>query len=406
MSTPSVLVTDRLDEVLEDYIKAHPLKKRSIENKRRYVRRFQKWLNKTYDGPQTDIDRVKAWMDHLARNMVPESVRVNKSAILSLMDFAIPGGMPRPKLVLRKQLRSDNLKAILRDYKNARQLCKKERERMEAHVAKFNRWLRDRGMCYEDESESTRVSEWLASLAEKHQPETVNNYRQTLLRLLRFATPDGEALPRADRIRRQREPDKHKPAFTHEELALLIAAAPKFKPTSNLVQGRGTIRSVIPHCREDGIEWGMWWEAFIRVAYESGQYLSDLCLLRWDQMDREGAISFVRHKTGRAITFQLSEEAVAAARALGSRELILPWPYNLEAYFPRKWKEFIRTVPGVRSLGAKSIRRSAITYAYMTQGEEAARTIAGHASFSTTQRHYVDWSLAKRSIYRPPAILV
>lgn len=104
------------------------------------------------------------------------------------------------------------------------------------------------------------------------------------------------------------------------------------------------------------------------------------------------------------MAFQLSPEATHAAKRLGDSELILPWNYEMAAYLSREFKKFVRTVKGVRALGPKSIRRSLITYTYMDQGEEAARILAGHSSFSITAKHYIDWAIARRTVVAPPSL--
>ena len=224
-----------------------------------------------------------------------------------------------------------------------------------------------------------------------------------MISLLKFATPDGDPLPRVDRIRRQKQPEKINPALTHAELRRLLAAAPNYNPLSKRVYGRGTKREDVPRHRPDGIPWAHWWEAFTRVGYESGQYLSDLRKIPWSDVAADGVVTFIRHKTGKAITFRLSPRAIEAARRLNAQTL-LPWDFDMAAYFSREWRKFLRTVDGVRDLEPKALRRSAITYTYIDQGEEAARTLAGHSSFATTSKHYIDWSLARRPIVSPPEL--
>lgn len=293
---------------------------------------------------------------------------------------------------------------IVDEYIDAKDLCPKQQDRLRLHVRCFDQWrLEPRD---EDgfSGESARVSAWLAELAKIHAPATVNGYRQSIIGLLKFATPDGDPLPRVDRIRRQRTPDKINPALTHAELRLLLAAAPNYRPLSNRVYGRGTKRDAVIRHRPDGIPWAAWWEAFTRVGYDSGQYLSDLRLIPWANVGSDGVVTFVRHKTGKAMSFRLGPAAIEAARRLGDRKLLLPWSFDMAAYFAREWRRFLRSVDGVRDLEPKALRRSAITYTYIDQGEEAARTLAGHSNFATTAKHYIDWSIARRPIVSPPEL--
>lgn len=296
---------------------------------------------------------------------------------------------------------SDDLPSLVEEYVQAHDLCKKQQERLRLHADRFADWHRRRKRPYRQDTDVARVSAWLSSLAEKYAPATVNGYRTSVLSLLRFATPDDAPLPRTDRVRRQREPEKINAAYTHDELQQLIEAAPEYWPITRRVYGQGKAYDVKPRHRPDGIPWSTWWEAFIRVGYESGQYLSDLRRIPWNHISSDGTATFVRHKTGKANTFRLSDEAIEAAKKLGHPKLLLPWGFDIRAYFAREWRKFARFAQ-VRDLEPKAIRRSAITYTYVAHGEDAARALAGHRSFATTSKHYMDWTIAKRPVVRPP----
>lgn len=298
---------------------------------------------------------------------------------------------------------SDNLPEILREYLHARQLCDKQQERLALHVRVFEEWRLSRDASGGDTTTVQQLNAWLSELAGVHAPATVNGYRQSILSLLRFATEDGDPLPRSDRIRRQRTPEKINVAFTRDEIRTMIAAARHYQPMTRRTFGQGKAGDVIPRHRPDGVPWSVWWAAFVRVGYESGQYLSDLRRIPWVHVGADGVITFVRHKTGRSMSFRLSPQTIEAAAAIGHPELLLPWEHDMAGYFPREWRKFT-SFAGVRTLGAKSLRRSAITYTYMHQGEEAARLLAGHASFATTAKHYIDWSIARRPIIEPPPL--
>lgn len=296
----------------------------------------------------------------------------------------------------------DDLGVVVEEYIDAHQLCSKQQERLRLHVRRFNDWRatpRARG-----DSDSLRVSAWLADLAaDKYAPSTVNGYRQSILGLIRFATPDGDPLPRTDRIRRQPTPEKINFAYTQDELRTLIARAPEYQPVTHRTYGRGLRGDTIPRHRPDGVRWAIWWEAFTRVGYDTAQYLSDMRLWKWSDLASDGTLSFIRHKTGKTLTVRLSKAAIAAAQKIGHEELILPWDYEMGSYFPREWRKFAAFAE-VRNLEPKAVRRSGLTYTYIEQGAEAARILAGHASFTITAKHYIDWSIAKRPIVQAPAL--
>lgn len=312
--------------------------------------------------------------------------------------------LKRPSRPRRTWRLTDHLDRIVEQYIVARDLCGKQRERLRRHVRQFEDWLFAGDAAMLRETDSGRLNGWLASLVSEHAPATINGHRQSIIALLRFATPDGRPLPRTDRIRRQREPDSQRVAFTKEELRRLIEAAPNYLPMTVRTFGRGLHRDAVPRHRPDGVPWAIWWEAFVRVGYESGQYLSDLRQIPWTRLAFDGSVSFVRHKTGKSMAFQLSPVAIQAAKRLGDSEFMLPWNYDMAAYFSREFKKFLRTVKGVRVLGPKSIRRAAVTYTYIDQGEEAARILAGHSSFSITAKHYIDWAIARRKVIAPPSL--
>lgn len=414
MSAATHLFTDDLAGQVDRYIADRKLTRASVKNLRTVVSSFERWLiaqkaNSRFKS-MTDLDRVNTWLCAIGRTRSPATINTYKSSFLRLLRFVSGGEFAADGLNLslrisrQRELMSDKVLKIVRDYVNARELCPKQRERLIMHARLFERWVRTRPFPPAKETESERLSAWLAELSEVHAPSTVNNYRQSIIGLLRFATPDGVALPRADRIRRQKEPQTFKPAFTKGELLLLIEAAPKYLPMQKRVFGRGTCEDEVPRHRPDGITWARWWEAFVRIGYESGQYLSDLRRIPWNHLAPDGSISFVRHKTGKALSFRLSEESIHAARALNHPDRLLPWNFNMSSYFSREFLKFVRSVPGVRPFGPKSIRRSAITYTFMEQGEEAARLLAGHFSFATTAKHYIDWSIARRKIVHPPTL--
>lgn len=295
-----------------------------------------------------------------------------------------------------------SLQEIVDEYVNARELCFKQQRRLRLHVRRFNEWRMEVGNKFAGDTAS--INSWLAAMAPHKAPSTVNGYRQSIIGLIRFATPDGEPLPRVDRIRRQREPEKINPAFTRSEIQTLLDAAPHYKPVTVRTYGRGLAGDTRLRRRPDGVPWSIWWAAFIHVGYESGQYLSDLRRILWCDVGSDGSVTFIRSKTGKCMSFRLGREALSAARAIKNETLLLPWEFDTAAYFAREWRKFCRFA-GVRDLGPKSLRRSSITYTYVSQGEEAARILAGHSSFATTAKHYIDYSIAKRPIIQPPPLL-
>jgi integrase len=140
------------------------------------------------------------------------------------------------------------------------------------------------------------------------------------------------------------------PPFTDDEVRMLIAAA------------------------------NDWWKAFVLLTWESGQELADLSNLRWSQVAADGTVSMVRAKTGCAVTFRLSSEAMAAARSIGDADRVLPWDATSPLHFPRAWRQFVASVDGVRPLSAKYLRLAAIQRTVREQGVGVARRLLGRHS--------------------------
>lgn len=299
--------------------------------------------------------------------------------------------------------RFDDLPEIVEDYIEANQVCDKHAYRLRNHVDRFCTWSTANRRKAGRGTVSQELNAWLTELQAEFEPATVNGFRQSIVSLLRFATPDGQPLPRTDRIRRIREPEKFNPAYTRDEILAMIDAAPGYQPVTHRTYGRGVAGDTVPRHRPDGVPWSIWWGAFVRAAYESGQYLHDLSVVEWSHVKASGVVTFVRRKTGRANSFRLSAATITACREIGHPSLILPWQFDTASYFAREFHKFA-AFAGVRRLGAKAIRRAAITYTFIEQGEEAARSLAGHASFLTTAKHYIDWTLAEKPIVTPPSL--
>lgn len=118
------------------------------------------------------------------------------------------------------------------------------------------------------------------------------------------------------------------------------------------------------------------------ITRESGQELADLSNLRWSQVADDGTVSIVRAKTGIAVTFRLSSEAIAAARSIGDADRVLPWDATSPLHFPRAWRQFVMSVDGVRPRSAKYLRLAAVHRTVREQGVGAARRLLGHTPTS------------------------
>lgn len=268
-------------------------------------------------------------------------------------------------------------------YVLSRSMSAAHQRQLLARILRLERWAGK--PVHRHEMTLDTANAWLAELEHSGlQPETVNGYRRSLICVWRFATPDSEPIPRFDRIRKAKEPDKVKHGFRHEEIRQLIATA-----------------AVMTTTRADGVPWRYWWPAYLLAAYNTGQYVSDLRRLAWSDVHTDGTVLLVRHKTGRLIRAALEPLTIEACRTIGHKSLLLPWPFTMKS-FCEHFKRLVK-LAGVREGTAKWIRRSAISYAEREQ-PGAGRIIAGHASEKTTNRHYRDWTIAPAPVVRPPSL--
>jgi integrase len=271
-------------------------------------------------------------------------------------------------------------------YIMSRDLCGLYAQQLRSRVGSLERWA-NRPLRLSDLTPDL-VSEWLYHLQKTDKaPETVNGYRRAVLTIWRWATPSDQPLPRLDRVRTCKTPDKPRPAFTLEELQALLHAA-------TLSLGS----------RPDGLPWCVWWPAYIHSAYSTGQYLSDLARIGWVDVRPDRRCTFVRRKTGRAITVEFSSQAIEWCERIKSMlasSHVLPWTYS-PAAFSGQFRRLTRKA-GVREGTPKWIRRSAVSYAE-AEHPGNGRVIAGHSSQAITDRHYRDWTIAPAPVVRPPSL--
>lgn len=95
----------------------------------------------------------------------------------------------------------------------------------------------------------------------------------------------------------------------------------------------------------------LWWEAFNRVAWETGLRQGDLLSLEWRQLDDDGTLHAVQLKDGMEVSLKLSPETVAAVRALRRPDDRLVFTSTGRSV-PAEWKSLLqRAGVGHGSLG-------------------------------------------------------
>lgn len=251
----------------------------------------------------------------------------------------------------------------------------------------FERWAG--GPVPLDQLDEASVSAWLRDYAADHAPATVRAKKVQLLAMWRAAADDGLAEePSARRVRRVRVPAQVVTAWTRQEVEQLLAAAAGLKRRHRC-----------------GLSRAAWWDLAIRVGWDSGLRWNDLVALRVDAVRPDGACTVVQGKTGRPVTFRLSQttlEALAASLEACPRALVCPWPASHETFNAQ-----------VRLLVKKAAVRAG-TWKWIRRGSgsdvEAQVDGGGHRHLGNTRavfdRSYGDQSIIGRRTPGPRELLV
>jgi integrase len=239
-----------------------------------------------------------------------------------------------------------------------------------------------------DELDERSVSEWLRDYSATVKPDTVRSKKNQLLALWRAAADDGLAQePSARRVRRVRIPEKVVEAWTREEVERLLRAA-----------------ATLPRRHRCGLRRAVWFDLAIRVAWDSGLRWGDLINVRVDAVRPDGT-TVVQSKTGKAITFRLSQgtlDALAATLKECPRTLVCPWPASHETFNDQV--RLLVKKAGIRSGTWKWIRRGS------GSDVEAQLEGAGHRHLGNTrsvfEKSYAAASIIGRRTPHPRELLV
>lgn len=220
-------------------------------------------------------------------------------------------------------------------------------------------------------------------------PDTIQQRRAHMMAVLRWARREGLApYWDADRVRRVRRPPRVIEAWTADEVAELIRAA-------RILRGK----------HEAGMTWAIYWESFVRAAWDTALRRGDLLSLERDWIradaDGTGCLTLVQRKTGYQHRVWLAESTMQAIDASMSQapDRRLIWPLvgvgALENWHWR-FRRLVRSA-GIRYGTPKWLRRGSIT---SVEAQAAGRGYlhAGHQVPATTQRHYLD----RQQLQRPP----
>lgn len=229
----------------------------------------------------------------------------------------------------------------------------------------------------------TEFISWNVSSGLSH--ATANTRRATLLAIWRYAVKRGllSAAPRD--VEKVKELRRLPEAWTMEELGSIIETARRKKRK----------KSGLP-CPV-----GMWWEAFILVAYDTGLRLRAMLGIKrsgWNAERREitATAEVQKHKVQQ--TFVVSEQAAEAVnRVLANWQTVndddttlFHWPIGVDQLH-RQYKDILLSAGVYRGPkdGFHKLRRTSASHLAKALGMEAACRQLGHSSVQMTHR-YVD----------------
>jgi integrase len=230
------------------------------------------------------------------------------------------------------------------------------------------------------------VNRWLASLSQS--PTTRSNYRRKAVTLWRHAHDLGLAADYPKRVVRVKANPKPPVAWTLGEVSALVAAAQQM--TQRFKRSRCPM--------------SVFYEAFVRIGFESGLRYSDLLSLRCEQL-REGRLYVVPNKTGAQVPKRLTAscvESLTKLSVLGDGETFFRW-----AICKRRAREHFKKL--CRTAGLKGtprwLRRTGATHCEIKQPGSATRFL-GHLSPGLAYKYYVDRTLLDDQCPSPPPIPV
>lgn len=228
------------------------------------------------------------------------------------------------------------------------------------------------------------VNDWLDSLAcDGMSKWSLSGYRGALLAVWRSAFAAGDNHNPPLRVRMVRKPRLVVTAYTLNEIRILLAVAEQLQAIHS-----------------DGNRAADFWQSAIHVAYCCGPRRGDLLAITKSQVNEQGVLSFIQHKTGFPHRVQLSPAAIQLCQRLVGDKL-LPWPYDID-WFTKRFKA-LRKRAGINRGSFKWIRRSAGSYAEKLQPGAGAKLL-GHRDESVFRRYYNDETISGSQPIEPPPL--
>ena len=225
------------------------------------------------------------------------------------------------------------------------------------------------------------VNSFLGSLTLS--PYTVKGYRGDILTVWNAAADeDLVPYPVRRRIRAVRTPQLIVECFSLEEARQILAAAHRVKG-----------------CYPNGVARRHYWDATIRLAWDTGFRLGDILKFRLDAVRADGSVQIVQSKTGRIANAILRETTIGALQLIGS-DRPCEWPLTASR-FGRHFAAIVKEAK-VRKGTFKWLRRASGSYVEAEQPGSGHKHL-GHASQDIFDRHY-DAKLGGHNLPQPPEL--
>ncbi len=232
----------------------------------------------------------------------------------------------------------------------------------------------------------TGLSCVLADYCQRYAPSTTNSKRRAILTLWDAAAAAGLCRP----PNRKRVPFARE--YSRTPLAWTVAE----------------VERLVTHCRRlsgefAGIPQSAWWASLVLVIWDTGARVSATISTAADDCNLAERYLMIRaeHQKSRIDRlFWLSDQAVGeiALHYDPCRKRVWPWPHHRRTLF--RYFRMIVMDAGLQpdpSMGLfHKLRRSNLSYTAANGGIELAQQQAGHASATTTRRHYIDPRIARQ----------
>jgi integrase len=231
-----------------------------------------------------------------------------------------------------------------------------------------------------DQVEAEAANRWLSHLlATGTSAHTAHSYRAGIVSLLNAAADQG-LITAVPRIRRVKRPSLLVEAYTRGEIR-------------DLVQTAANLAWTLPV----GVPGAAYWQAMIRVAWDTGLRRGDLWQLDRTHIHPDGRFRIVQSKTKVLHVGKISQEGLDLLRQLRSLHP-LAWPHA-DDVFCRQFAK-LREAAGIMRGSFKWVRRAAGSYAEARQPGDGHR-ILGQTSDRCFKANYEDKSITSPDCIGP-----